>query len=89
MLGSVCGGTGHCEESTVSGVSFRHHSLPKLEFMVFFMPRVFNHYNRVHANLQFQSDLKYTEWADQDERMYVVDTSPSRLSVSRQKRTRR
>ncbi|KAF9780281.1 P-loop containing nucleoside triphosphate hydrolase protein [Thelephora terrestris] len=28
---------------------------------------VFNHYNRVHANLQLQSDLKYTEWADQDE----------------------
>jgi len=33
---------------------------------------VFNHYNRVHANLQSQPDVRYPEWGDQSERTEVT-----------------
>lgn len=44
--------------------------LAKLELMTFVAHSVFNHYNRVHANLQSQSDLRYTDWNDYGERMF-------------------
>ena len=51
--------------------------------MIFLTPSVFNHYNRVHANFQPQSDLRYTEWTDQDERMSIPSIPFLRVSVPR------
>lgn len=42
---------------------------------------VFNHYNRVHANLQSQPDPRYTEWNGQDEPTAQLHPYPRRPRI--------
>lgn len=53
--------------------------LLKLEFTMFITHSVFNHYNRVHANLESQPESRYAEWNDQGER--TLKPSPIRLDL--------
>jgi len=80
VSGPVCGWAGYRQESVVGGVSLRQPCFTrKARTHTFVAPSVFNHYNRVHANLQSQPDSRYAEWNDQGERTY---RSPSmRLSL--------
>ena len=55
-------------------------SLPKLELTTHAEHSVFNHYNRVHANLESQSDARYGDHGERMSELPSIRSKP-RLSI--------